>query len=195
MTERRKAVSKRALKPGNMLYPLPAVLVSVRGKDGRSNLLTIAWCGTVCSDPPMVSVSIQKKRFSHALLKESGEFTVNLTTEEMARATDLCGVLSGRDVDKWEKAGLHEEAGKFVKAPSVMESPVNIECKVREVLELGSHDMFIGEVVAVSADEKYFDEKGRFAMDRCGLIAYSHGEYRALGELIGTYGFSVRKKG
>lgn len=187
-------MSKKAMKPGNMLYPLPAALVAVRGKDGRSNLLTVAWCGTVCSDPPMVSVSIQKKRFSHALLLESGEFTVNLTTEELAKATDLCGVLSGRDVDKWEQAGLHEEQAAAVQAPCVQESPVSIECRVKQVLELGSHDMFLGEVVAVSADERYFDEKGRFDLDRCGLIAYSHGEYRALGKVIGTYGFSVRKK-
>ena len=187
-------MGKRSLKPGNMLYPLPAALVSVRGKDGRSNLLTVAWCGTVCSDPPMISISVQKKRFSHALIKESGEFAVNLTTEETARATDLCGVLSGRDVDKWERAGLHEETAQVIASPLVRECPVNIECRVKEVLELGSHDMFIGEVVAVNADERFFDENDRFDLDRCGLIAYSHGEYRALGDVIGTYGYSVRKK-
>lgn len=187
-------MSKRKMKPGNLLYPLPAALVSVRGKDGRSNLITIAWCGTVCSDPPMLSISVQKRRFSHAMLAETGEFVLNLTTEETARATDLCGVLSGRDVDKWERSGLHEEPASVVSAPLVRECPVNIECRVTETLELGSHDMFLAEVVAVDADERYFDENGRFDLDRCRLIAYSHGEYRALGPVIGTFGYSVRKK-
>ncbi len=187
-------MGKKTLKPGNMLYPLPAALVSVRGKDGRSNLLTIAWCGTVCSTPPMVFVSLQKKRFSHALLAETKEFVLNLTTEEIANATDLCGVLSGRDVDKWKRSGLHEEQAAVVNAPLVKESPVNLECRVTEVRELGSHDMFLAEVVAVDADERYFDESGRLDLGRCKLIAYSHGEYRSLGPVIGTFGFSVRKK-
>ena len=186
-------MAKRVMKPGNMLYPVPAVLVSARAKDGRSNLLTIAWCGTVCSDPPMLYVSVRKSRYTYDMIRESGCFVVNLTTEALARATDLCGVISGRDVNKWEKAGLTEAPASVVDAPIVLESPVNIECKVTEVKELGSHDMFLAEVVAVEADEAYFDEKGRFDMDRCGLIAYSHGEYRTLGKLLGTFGYSVKK--
>ena len=186
-------MAKRVMKPGNMLYPVPAALVSARGKDGRSNLLTIAWCGTVCSDPPMLYVSVRKSRYTYDMIRESGCFVVNLTTEALARATDLCGVISGRDVNKWEKAGLTEAPASVVDAPLVVESPVNIECKVTEVKELGSHDMFLAEVVAVEADEAYFDEKGRFDMDRCGLIAYSHGEYRTLGKLLGTFGYSVKK--
>ena len=182
------------MKPGNMLYPVPAVLVSARGADGKSDLMTAAWAGTVCSDPPMVSVSIKKSRLTHQLISESGEFVVNLTTEPMIKGVDLCGVLSGRDVNKWERAGFHEEKAQKVSAPLIKESPVNIECRVRQVLELGSHDMFIGEVVSVNADEQYFDEKDRFDMDRCRLIAYSHGEYRALGKILGTFGYSVRKK-
>ena len=187
-------MAKRSMKPGNMLYPVPAVLVSARGKDGKSDLMTAAWAGTVCSAPPMLSVSIKKSRLTHQLIKETGEFVVNLTTESMTRATDLCGVLSGRDVDKWQRSGLHEEKAGILSAPLVKESPVNIECKVKQVLKLGSHDMFIGEVVFVNADEQYFDDKDRFDMDQCRLIAYSHGEYRALGKVLGTFGFSVRKK-
>ncbi|MBR4769135.1 MAG: flavin reductase family protein [Lachnospiraceae bacterium] len=187
-------MSKRQMKPGNMLYPVPAALVSVRDKEGNSNFITIAWCGTVCSTPPMLSVSVQKIRHSHKMLLESGEFVLNLTTEDMVRATDLAGVISGRDGDKWEKTGLHEEPANVVGAPMILESPVNIECRVREVLELGSHDMFLAEVVSVSADESFFDEKGRFDMEKCGLIVYEHGSYRALGKTLGTYGFSVRKK-
>ena len=187
-------MSKRRIKPGNMLYPLPAALVTVRGSDGKTNMLTIAWCGTVCSNPPMISISVQKVRHSHQMLMDTREFVLNLTTESMARATDLAGVISGKDRDKWEATGLHEEPANVVSAPLIKESPVNMECRVKEVLELGSHDMFIAEIVSVSADESYFDEKGRFAMEKCGLIVYEHGAYRTLGKTIGTYGFSVRKK-
>jgi len=188
-------MSKRLLKPGNMLYPVPAALVSVRGAEGKSNLITIAWCGTVCSDPPMLSISVQKKRFSYDLLKTSGEFVLNLTTEKMLKGVDLSGVISGRDADKWERAGFTEEAASVVNAPLVKESPVNIECRVTEVKELGSHDLFLAEVVAVHADDALFDESGRLDLGRAGLVVYSHGEYRALGRVLGTFGFSVRKKG
>lgn len=187
-------MAKRSMKPGNMLYPVPAVMVSCRGPEGNTDIVTAAWAGTVCSDPPMISVSLKKSRFSHDLIKDSGEFVVNLTTESLTRATDLCGVISGRDKNKWEAADLHEEMSEKVKAPRILESPVSIECKVRNILELGSHDMFIGEVVAVGADAAFFDEKNRFDMDKCKLIAYVHGEYRALSKVLGTFGFSVRKK-
>ena len=187
-------MAKRQMKPGNMLYPVPAALVSVRGKDGRANLITIAWCGTVCSDPPMVTISVQKKRFSYEALTETREFVINLTTEKMVRATDLCGVLSGRDVDKFARAGLHEEQAFLVSAPLVKESPVSIECRVKEIFELGTHDMFLAEVVSVDADEAYFNESGKFMLEKTNLIAYSHGEYRALSDCLGTFGFSVRKK-
>ncbi|MBR0088111.1 MAG: flavin reductase family protein [Lachnospiraceae bacterium] len=187
-------MGKRSLKPGNMLYPVPAALISCRDPEGRSNLVTVAWCGTVCSDPPMISISLRKDRFSHDMIRRSGEFVVNLTNEQILKQTDLCGVKSGREVDKWTLSGLHEEAAFAVKAPLVRESPVSIECRVRQILELGSHDMFIGEVVSVDADEKYFDEKDRLCLEKCGLVSYVHGEYRETGKLLGTFGYSVRKK-
>ncbi|MBQ1377210.1 MAG: flavin reductase family protein [Lachnospiraceae bacterium] len=187
-------MGKRSLKPGNMLYPVPAALISCRDPEGRSNLVTVAWCGTVCSDPPMISISLRKDRFSHDMIRRSGEFVVNLTNEQILKQTDLCGVKSGRDVDKWTLSGLHEEAAFVVKAPLVRESPVSIECRVRQILELCSHDMFIGEVVSVDADEKYFDEKDRLCLEKCGLVSYVHGEYRETGKLLGTFGYSVRKK-
>ncbi len=187
-------MSKIQMKPGDMLSPVPAALVSVRGKDGRSNLLTIAWAGTICSDPPMLSISVRKSRFSHPILMETREFVVNLTTADMLRAVDLCGVISGRDVDKWEKSGFHEEEASVVKAPLVKESPLSLECRVTQVLELGSHDMFLAEIVAVDAEEAFFDEKGKFDLGRTNLVAYTHGEYRVLGKLLGTFGYSVRKK-
>lgn len=177
-----------------MLYPVPAALVSCRDTDGKSNLVTVAWCGTVCSDPPMVSISLRKSRHSHGIISRSGEFVVNLTNEEILRQTDLCGVKSGRDADKWALSGLHEEEAFLVKAPLVKESPVSIECRVKQVLELGSHDLFIAEVVSVDAEERYFDEKDRLCLEKCGLVSYVHGEYRETGKLLGTFGYSVRKK-
>ena len=187
-------MSKVQMKPGDMLSPVPAALVSVRGKDGRSNLLTIAWAGTICSDPPMLSISVRKSRFSHPILMETREFVVNLTTADMLRAVDLCGVISGRDVDKWEKSGFHEEEASVVKAPLVKESPLSLECRVTQVLELGSHDMFLAEVVSVDIDPSYMDEKGKFELNRTGLVTYSHGEYFTLGRKVGSFGYSVRKK-
>ena len=146
-------------KPGNMLYPLPAVLVSVKGNDNLINLFTVAWAGTVCTNPPMVSISVRKERFSYNIIKETGEFVINLTTRELAFATDYCGVKSGRDTDKWKETGLTPIKSLKVNAPTISESPVAIECKVRQVLELGSHDMFIAEVVAVQISEKYMDKQ------------------------------------
>ena len=181
-------------KPGNMLYPVPAALVSCCDNEGRANLITIAWTGTVCSDPPMVSISVRKSRLSHKLIGETGEFVINLTTEELVAITDTCGVRSGRDVDKFKAYGLTPCESKTVKAPGVLESPVNIECKVVKTLELGSHDMFIAEVTCVQADEEYMDKSGRFRLDKAGLIAYSHGSYYTLGNQLGSFGFSVKRK-
>lgn len=187
-------MAKEIWKPGNMLYPLPVVMVSLSDKNGKNNIITIAWAGTVCTNPPMVSISVRPERYSHEILKETGEFVINLTTKELAFATDYCGVKSGRDVDKFKEMGLTAIPGKEVKAPMIAESPVNIECKVKEVSHLGSHDMFLAEVVAVHADEKYMDEKHKFHLEHAEPIVYSHGAYLACGEQLGTFGFSVKKK-
>ena len=177
-----------------MLNPLPAVLVSCGDRE-RSNLLTVAWTGTVCTNPPMLSISVRPERFSYPMILERMEFTVNLTTEAMARATDWCGVRSGRDYDTWKETGLTPEPGVAVGCPSVKESPLSIECRVREVMHLGSHDMFVAEVVNVLADEAYIDpESGAFDLARASLLSYSHGKYYGQGPYLGHFGFSVRKK-
>ena len=168
-------MAKQTWKPGNSLYPLPAVMVSCRGKDGKDNIITIGWTGTICSDPAMTYVSIRKERYSYDLIKESGEFVINLTTKKLARATDYCGVKSGRDVDKFKEMKLTREEASVVNCPMIGESPVNIECRVTEVKPLGSHDMFMAEVVAVHADEAYMDEKGKFSLIDADPIAYCHG--------------------
>ena len=187
-------MAKELWKPGNMLYPLPVVMVSLADKNGKSNIITIAWAGTGCTNPPMVSISVRPERYSYPILKETGEFVINLTTKELAFATDYCGVKSGRDVDKFKETGLTAIPGKEVKAPLIAESPVNIECRVREVLPLGSHDMFLADVVAVHADEKYMDEKHKFHLEQAKPIVYSHGAYLQCGEQLGTFGYSVKKK-
>ncbi len=186
-------MSKQLWKPGNMLYPLPVVMVSVADKEGKNNIITIAWAGTICSNPPMVSISVRPERYSYDIIKETEEFVINLTTKDLTYATDYCGVKSGRDVDKFKEMGLTALPGKEVKAPLIAESPVNIECKVTQVIPLGSHDMFLAEVVAVHVDEKYMDENGKFHLDKAEPIAYSHGAYLATGELLGTFGYSVKK--
>lgn len=186
-------MSKELWKPGNMLYPLPVVMISVADKAGKANIITVAWAGTVCTNPPMVSISVRKERYSYDILKETGEFVINLTTKELAFATDYCGVKSGRDVDKFKEMHLTPIAGEKVKAPLIKESPVNIECRVTQVLPLGSHDMFLAEVVAVHADKQYMDEKGKFHLEYAEPIVYSHGSYLATGETIGTFGYSVKK--
>ena len=188
-------MTKRTLKPGNLLYPLPAVLVSASDSEGHANLLTVAWTGTVSSDPAMVYISVRKSRYTHHMLKETGEFVINLTTDELIRATDYCGVRSGKDEDKWQASGLTPAPSVKVKAPSVLESPVNIECRVTEVLELGSHDMFLAEVVSMSADEALFDETDRLCLEKAHLAAYSHGLYQSLGDVIGSFGYSVKGEG
>ncbi len=187
-------MAKQSWKPGNMLYPVPAVLVSCRDKKGNDNVLTVAWAGTICSDPAMLSISVRKERHSYPMIKESGEFVVNLTTKELVRATDYCGVKSGREEDKFAAAGLTKGEAEKINAPIIMESPVNLECRVVNVLELGSHDMFLAEVVNVQVSDEYMDEKGGFHLNDANLLAYSHGEYYTLGEKLGTFGYSVRKQ-
>ena len=177
-------MEKEIWKAGNMVYPLPAVMVSTADKKGRANILTVAWTGTVCTNPAMVYISVRPERYSYSLLKESGEFVINLTTEKLLYATDWCGVKSGRDVDKWKE--MHLTQGKAHK--------VNIECRVTEVKELGSHHMFLAKVEAVQVDPEYMDEKGKFHLNRSGLIAYSHGEYLEIGKKQGSFGYSVRKE-
>lgn len=187
-------MAKEIWKPGNMLYPLPVVLVSVADAAGRNNIITLAWAGTVCSEPPMVSISVRPERHSYGALKDTGEFVLNLTTRELVFATDYCGVKSGRDVDKFRQMHLTALPASKVKAPLIAESPVNIECRVREVKALGSHDMFLADVLAVHADEKYMDENHKFHLERAEPIVYSHGSYFVCGERLGTFGYSVRKK-
>lgn len=188
-------MGKQVWKPGNMLYPLPAVMVSTADKAGNSNILTIAWTGTVCTNPPMAYISVRPERYSYHMLRETGEFVINLTTKELARAADYCGVRSGRDVDKWEACHLTRGRAASLKyAPVIEESPVQIECRVKNIQELGSHHMFLGEVTGVQVDETYMDENGKFDLNKTGLIAYSHGEYLDLGRRLGTFGYSVRKK-
>ena len=186
-------MEKETWKAGNMLYPLPAVMVSVSDGEGNDNIITVAWAGTVCTNPPMVSISVRPSRFSYDMLRKTGEFVINLTTEKLAYATDYCGVRSGRDVDKFQEMHLTPQPSEKVKAPGIAESPVNIECRVTQVLELGTHDMFLAEVVAVRVDDDYMDEKGRFDLNAADLVTYSHGEYFTLGKKLGTFGYSVAK--
>lgn len=187
-------MKKQEWKPGNMLYPVPAVMVSC-GREGETpNIITVAWAGTICSDPAMLSISVRPERYSYDIIRETGEFVVNLTSKELTRATDWCGVKSGRDVDKFKEMNLTAASAVHLKgAPIIAESPVNIECKVKDVLELGSHHMFIAEVAGVQVSEKYMNETGKFELNKLGLVAYSHGEYFELGEKIGKFGYSVKK--
>ena len=187
-------MGKQNWKPGNMLNPVPVVMVSVADKKGNNKIITVAWAGTICTNPPMVSISVRPERHSYNIIKETGEFVVNLTTEELAFACDYCGVTSGRDVNKYEKLNLTPLKMQNVNAPGIAESPVNIECKVREIKELGSHHMFIADVVGVTVDDKYMDEKNKFNINETGLVMYSHGEYFAMGEKLGKFGYSIQKK-
>lgn len=180
-------------KPGNMLYPVPAVMVSVADREGNTNIITVAWTGTVCSDPAMLYISVRPERHSYHMLRETGEFVVNLTTKKLTRAADYCGVRSGRDVDKWKEMNLTPGKAQKVCAPIIEESPVNLECRVTEVKELGTHHMFLAEVVAVDVDEAYLNDKGKFELNSTELVAYSHGEYLETGKCLGTFGYSVKK--
>ena len=187
-------MSKEYWKPGNMLYPVPAVMVSCGRKGEKPNIITVAWAGTVCSDPPMVSISVRKERYSYEIIRETGEFVINLVNRELVRAADYCGVKSGRDTDKFKEMGLTAQPSRYVGAPGIGESPVNLECRVTNRLELGSHDMFLARVEGVAIDGKYMDEKGKFHLNDSGLVSYSHGEYFELGKKLGSFGWSVRKK-
>ncbi len=188
-------MSKISWRPGTMIYPLPAILVSCGADESEYNVLTASWVGTICSDPAMCYVSIRPERHSYEIIKRTGEFVLNLTCEDMAFATDWCGVRSGRDYNKFAEMHLTPLRGEKVSAPIIVESPLSIECRVKEIVPLGSHDMFIAEVVNVQADTRFIDEKtGEFRLADAKLIAYSHGHYHKLGEEIGRFGWSVRKK-
>ncbi|MCR5556516.1 MAG: flavin reductase family protein [Butyrivibrio sp.] len=186
-------MAKEIWQPGNMLYPIPAVMVSCQRPGEKPNIITVAWAGNVCSSPAMLSISVRKSRYSYDIIKETGEFVVNLTNEKLTRATDWCGVRSGRDYDKFKEMKLTPQESAKISAPGIAESPVNIECKVKSVIELGTHDLFIAEVMCVTVDDKYLDDKNRFDMKKAKLVAYSHGEYFTLGEKLGKFGYSIAK--
>ena len=188
-------IKKQNWKAGNMLYPVPAVMVTCKSKENGSkpNIITLAWAGTICSDPVMLSISVRPERYSHDIIEKTGEFVVNLVTEELTRVCDWCGVRSGKKYDKFKEMKLTEFRSDFMDTPAIAESPVNLYCKIKDVLRLGSHDMFLAEVIGVTVDEKYMDENGKFDLAATGLIAYSHGEYFALGKKLGKFGYSVKK--
>ena len=180
-------------KPGTFVYPIPAVMVSC-GTMEKSNIITVAWTGIINTNPAMVYISVRPTRYSYNLIKDQGEFVINLTTKNLVKATDWCGVKTGAKVDKFKEMKLHKEKANFVKCPMIKESPVSVECKVKEIKELGSHTMFIAEVVAINVDEKYIDNKGAFDITKCDLMAYANGNYLAMGKKLGKFGFSVKKK-
>lgn len=188
-------MAKQFWKPGNMVYPLPAVMVSCQDEKGAPNIITIAWTGTICTNPAMLYISVRPERYSYSIIKNTNEFVINLTTKELIKAVDYCGVRSGRDVDKFKEMNLTaKKANQLNYAPIIEEAPVNIECRVKEIMPLGSHHMFIAEVAGVNIDDNYLNENGKFELNHANLIIYSHGEYYGLGELLGSFGYSVRKK-
>ncbi len=186
-------MAKQIWKPGTILYPVPVVMVSC-GSMEKSNIITIAWTGTINSDPAMTYISVRPERYSYNIIKESGEFAINITTEELARATDWCGVRSGRDYDKFKETGLTKEKAQFISCPIIKESPISIECRVTEIKELGSHHIFLAEILGADADEKYLNESGKFEFEKSRPICYSHGEYFGLGKKLGKFGYSVEKR-
>lgn len=186
-------MSKVTWKPGAFEYPIPAVMVSC-GNMEKSNIIKVAWTGIINTNPPMVYVSIRPERYSYEIIKKNREFVINLTTEQLVYATDWCGVKSGIKEDKFKKMNLTKEKASIVKCPMIKESPVSIECKVKEIKKMGTHDMFIADVVAINADEKYINEKGAFDISKCKLISYANGGYYTLGKKVGSFGYSVRKK-
>ncbi len=186
-------MEKEFWKAGNMLYPLPAVMISCQRPGGKPNIITVAWTGTICTNPAMVYISIRPGRLSYGIIKETKEFVINLTTKKLVKAVDYCGVKSGRDVDKFKEMKLTPVPATIVKAPLILESPVNIECKVKQIIELGSHDMFVAEVSGVHADPSFMNKKGKFDLGKAEPIVYSHGEYYGLGELLGSFGYSIKK--
>jgi len=187
-------MSKIVWKPGTMLYPLPAIMATCGDYNGDANIITIAWTGTINSDPAMTYISVRKERHSYKIIERTREFVLNLTTESLAFATDFCGVKSGANMDKFAETGLTRERAQIVSAPLIKESPINIECKVKDIIPLGTHDMFVAEVVSVSADEQYMDANGKFNFEDSKPICYSHGAYYSIGQEIGRFGFSVKKK-
>lgn len=187
-------MAKQVWKPSTMLNPVPIVMVTCADSAGKPNIITIGWTGTINSDPPMLSISVRKERYSYGLIKEKGQFAVNLATRKLVYATDLCGVKSGRDIDKFEAAGLMPEKASIIDVPLIKECPVSLECIVKNTIELGSHDLFLAEIVAVQAEEALLDEKGKLLMEKADLICYSHGKYWTLGEELGFFGYSVAKK-
>lgn len=187
-------MAKVSWRPGTQIYPLPAVLVTCGNKPENWNMLTVAWVGTICSDPAMCYISVRPERHSYPLLVENMEYTINLTTADMALATDWAGVRSGKDFNKWEKTGLTPIPGEMVASPTILESPLSIECRVKNIMKLGTHDMFISDVLNVRADSSLIDdETGKFDLEKAGLMAYAHGVYYKLGDMIGKFGFSVKK--
>ena len=190
--EKEKTIPKQHWQGGNMLYPVPAVMVSCMREGEKPNIITVAWTGTVCSAPPMVSISVRKERYSYHILKESKEFVINLVTKDLVFAADYCGVKSGRDTDKFGQMKLTVQPSRHIQAPG--ESPLNLECRVTQVLPLGSHDLFLAEVLGVTVDDRYMDKAGKFHLNDAGLVAYSHGEYFELGEKLGRFGYSVARK-
>lgn len=187
-------MGKQYFRAGNMVYPVPAVMVSCKREGEKPNIITTAWCGTTCSSPAMVYVSIKPSRYSYEIIKETGEFVINLVTNELTFATDYCGVKSGREVDKFKEMKLTPLPSRYISAPGIEESPVNIECRVKQIIPLGSHDMFLAEVAGVTIDDKYMDQTGKFNLNSSGLIAYSHGEYFEIGKKTGSFGYSVKKR-
>jgi len=185
-------MEKEKFKAGNMLYPLPVVMVSC-GDGEKDNIITVAWAGTICTNPPMLSISVRPERYSYGIIEMTKEFVINLTTEGLAKATDYCGVRSGRDIDKFKEMKLTKVYGDYVKAPMILESPVNIECRLKDIVKLGSHDMFIADVVGVHVNKELLNDKGKLELNKSKPIVYSHGEYYSLGSLLGTFGYSVRK--
>lgn len=191
---KKKEMKKQEWKPGNMIYPVPAVMVTAADGAGRDNIITVAWTGTICTNPPMAYISVRPERYSYHMIKETGEFVINLTTRELAYATDFCGVKSGRDTDKFKELKLTRQKASRVNVPLIGESPVNIECRVTECRELGSHHMFLAEVAAVHVDEAYLSETGKFQLEQAQPIVYSHGAYFDLKHPLGTFGYSVKRK-
>lgn len=186
-------MSRTIWKAGTFIYPIPAVMVSC-GDMEKSNIITVAWTGILNTNPAMIYISVRPERFSYNLIKESGEFVLNLTNEDLVFQTDWCGVKTGAKVDKFKEMKLTKEKAQFVKCPMIKESPVCVECRVKEIKELGSHHMFVAEVLAIHADDKYIDEKGAFDITKCNLIAYTNGKYFSLGKQVGKFGYSVEKK-
>ncbi|MGM0599566.1 MAG: flavin reductase family protein [Candidatus Rifleibacteriota bacterium] len=186
--------NKTNWKPGTLLSPVPAVMATCQGNDGKANIITIAWTGTICSEPPMLSISVRPDRFSYNLIKESGQFVVNMPDKQIARETDLCGVISGRNKNKFHETGLTQGKSLTVTPPLIVECPINLECEVKQEIELGSHSMFLAEIKQIQVSKNLIDKEGRLQTEKARLISYAHGHYYQLGKKLGHFGYSVRKK-